>query len=232
MPATITANDTLNTTMTGFATRNAELPFAAVAGRFRYSHGPVAATAGATDSMLMAAIAEGDSVAFWRLWNRTEPDLYRVCLAQMDGNHADAEDALSAMRLKAFEALGTMAARINLPRAWLIRSTRNLCRDLRRGSQRRSSKAILIDHLPQEIADPRAGVQPEPIVIETDSHARLRQAVRMLPNRLREAAVLRFVEELEYCDIAERLNITEVNARKRVQEARSYLKKTTLDEAV
>lgn len=182
-----------------------------------------------SDSALLAAIAAGDSRAFWRLWSQTEPDLYRVCLAQMDGNHADAEDALSAMRLKAFEALSSMAATINLPRAWLIRSTRNLCRDIRRGSLRRTARAIHIDHVQQEVADPRRGVQPEPVVIEGDSNARMRQSIDRLPVRLRDAAVLRFVEEQEYDEIALRLDITEVNARKRVQEARAKLRKTLGD---
>lgn len=167
----------------------------------------------------------GDSRAFWLLWSQNEPDLYRVCLAQMDGNQADAEDALATMRLKAFEALSTMAATINTPRSWLIRSTRNLCRDIRRGTLLRTRHAIQIDHLQQEVADPRKGILPEPIVVDCDSHARLRSFIDRLPSRLRDAALFRFVEEMEYDQIAGSLEITEANARKRVQESRTYLKR-------
>jgi len=175
-------------------------------------------------TLTTATSAKIDSPAFWQLWSQNEPDLYRVCLAQMDGNHADAEDALGAMRLKAFDTLSSMAATINTPRSWLIRSTRNLCHDIRRGTLLRTRRVIHIDHLQQEVADPRKGVLPEPIVIDSDSHARLRSSIEQLPVRLRDAALLRFIEEMEYEEIAKTLEITEPNARKRVQEARATLR--------
>jgi len=171
----------------------------------------------------------GDCAAFWLLWRQNEPDLYRVCLSQMNGNQADAEDALGTMRLKAFEALSPLVATVDIPRAWLIRSTRNLCLDIRRGTLQRTRRAIHIDHVQQEVADPRIGALPEPIAVDGDSHARLRSFIDRLPGRLRSAAFFRFVDEMEYDEIASSLEITEANARKRVQEARICLKKTIRD---
>ncbi|MFM7438653.1 MAG: RNA polymerase sigma factor [Snowella sp.] len=47
-----------------------------------------------------------------------------------------------------------------------------------------------------------------------------------MPKSLRQAFTLRCVEELSYPEIAQHLEITEANARKRVEQARAKLRKS------
>jgi len=46
-----------------------------------------------------------------------------------------------------------------------------------------------------------------------------------LPNHLREPLVMRLIEDLSYAEIAERLNLTNATARKRVQLAPERLRR-------
>src|SRR4030095_7123701 len=54
---------------------------------------------------LLCSVAEGDSSAFWILWERYRRYLYAVCLKHMKGVPEDAEDALSRVMLKAWDRL-------------------------------------------------------------------------------------------------------------------------------
>lgn len=50
-------------------------------------------------------------------------------------------------------------------------------------------------------------------------------AIEELPPRLRETFILHVQEELSYLEIAEKLNISNPNVRKRISQARSILRK-------
>lgn len=74
---------------------------------------------------------------------------------------------------------------------------------------------------------------PESITAEHDVACRqsLRIALRglsHLPERLRIAAVLRFLLDESYEDIARELGVSVTLVRKRIQEARDVLKRTAL----
>ena len=47
------------------------------------------------DTELLASLSGGKAEAFWCLWNRHQKGLRRLCLREMNGHAADAEDALS-----------------------------------------------------------------------------------------------------------------------------------------
>src|ERR1035437_8155542 len=90
------------------------------------------------DAALLADLAAGQTEAFWCLWKRHEKGLRQLCLRKMDGQVAEAEDALSQVMLKALDRLPACAEKILHPEAWLHRLALNLCVDLRRGNRRRT----------------------------------------------------------------------------------------------
>lgn len=137
----------------------------------------------------------------------------------------DAEDVLGRAMLKALEKLPAYAKEITNLSAWLTRVSYNLCMDLHRERARREVGVENLEDV--EATDVGSEINtesPESTLVRREQSARLRRAIANLPNNLREPFILRFLAELEYEDIAERLNLTPANVRKRVQLAREKLK--------
>jgi RNA polymerase sigma factor (sigma-70 family) len=145
----------------------------------------------------------------------------------MDGNRADAEDALSSASLKAWRGLAAGAHEIANVKAWLLRLLYNLCMDMRKSHDRRS--AI-------QRVDTGAGVGEEEAVVpvqESAEAAALRRemelcihhAIDNLPPRLRAASRLSLLHGMPPRDIAVQLNLGPDNVRKRLQQARAMLQK-------
>src|SRR4030095_2678478 len=99
---------------------------------------------------LLSSVAEGDSAAFWILWERYRRYLYAVCLKHMKGVPEDAEDALSRVMLKAWDRLPRYAGIIIDPKRWLVKLTRNLCVEIHRERSRLTNKFHSIEDMPVE----------------------------------------------------------------------------------
>jgi len=167
---------------------------------------------------LLAAIGEGDTSAFWTLWESVSSELFELCLRSMHGNRVEAEDALERAMMKAFVKLPSFARQIVSPKAWLFRITSNVCNDIHRERARlvRATAHFAVLATQDREADDRDDrehADPEP-----------ERLISLLPRRLREVFVLRVIQKMSYKEIAVRLDITSVNARKRVQQARSALR--------
>jgi RNA polymerase sigma-70 factor, ECF subfamily len=177
-----------------------------------------------SDGQLVTRLKTGDSMALWDLWQRHQDDLRRHCCRWMGGRAQDAEDALSTAMLKTWELLPGQAGAVVNVRAWLLRLTYNVCMDFHRESQRR---ARLLDGL----ADPdapasegQAGAHsPEEALLRRELSSCVRHAIHDLPARLRQPVVLRFFRDMPHRDIAERLELSSENVRKRLQYARGIL---------
>lgn len=167
------------------------------------------------DLALLAALRDGQTQAFWRLWLRHRRQLFAVCLREMSGNRVDAEDALHEAMLHGYEALPRHAAAVTAPRSWLARMTSNVCRDIHRRHARSTRTAaglgILTSHCAERAEQPDREYDPKALAA-------------LLPERLRDVFVLRVLQRVPYPDIAARLGVTCVTARKRVQQSRAALR--------
>lgn len=173
---------------------------------------------------LLLSFADGNSGAFWRLWDMYQGHLYHLCLWQMDGVREDAEEALSRAMLRTLNKLPSKGPQIQNLRAWLSKLTLNLCVDLHRERSRqlRRFKSIEEVHLGDLVM--AAADSPEETFLNREVLAYVCRAVDALPPRLREPFVLRFFQEMAYRDIAERLILSTENVRKRIQQARVILR--------
>jgi len=160
-------------------------------------------------------LTQGDSNAFWSLWMRYQDDLYTYCLQWMGGNREDAEDALSRASIKAWNALPQYAGRITNPKGWLIRLTHNLCVDIHRENARRIR---LIQHIKEKEAVAYMYDPSEDFLLHDEIRKCILLAIDALAPRLREPVILRLLKGMSYQDIAEQLNISIENARKRIQD--------------
>ena len=163
--------------------------------------------------------------AFWQTWQSAEPALFRLCLSCMDGRYSDAEEALATARLKAFNIVCTEARTVDSPQAWLKCMTRNLCIDLLRQRQTKESKAVRVDHSPIDLIDPRLSMRPESVMLQSDTRAQVQDALAKMPSTYSQVWKMRVVDEMEYKLMAEQLQTSEANVRKRLQFARTILRR-------
>jgi RNA polymerase sigma-70 factor (ECF subfamily) len=127
--------------------------------------------------------------------------------------------------LTARNRLPDYAQQIENLEAWLTRLTCNVCLDIHRERRRESRTGIDVVEVSEEEQrkSRRASATPEEECLQAEALRIVTSAIRELPPRLREIAELRFLEDLEYDDIARRLDITQESARKRLQQARGML---------
>lgn len=165
-------------------------------------------------------------VVFWNLWENNKKLFFRKCLSLMNGDVCEAEDALSSAMLKAREKMLDYRDKIYNFEGWALRLTENVCLD----QLRKHRRLICYGDIPESLLPREFGHGH--VFMESIEKYHSREAVLKgifeflsnLPSRLREPALLRFLFSEPYRDIARRLHITEENARKRIQKARSVLK--------
>lgn len=159
------------------------------------------ALADAGDEVLLARYAAGDPAAARVLTARHVPRVLGYA-ARMLGDRAEAEDvAQEAMLRLWWAAAGWRAGEAQLS-TWLYRVVTNLCTDRLRLRKRRPAAAL--DDAP-EVADGMRGAEAG--MIEGDRMAALQAALDALPERQRQAVVLRHIEGLGNPEIAAVMDI-------------------------
>lgn len=154
------------------------------------------ADAARDEAALLARAVEGDRAAAGMLVDRLGPKLMAFALRMTGGDRAEAEEIVQEAFLRLWRKAPDWdpggAARLS---TWLGRVAANLAVDRHR---RRARSAPLEEGA--EIADPSPGV--EAALIAADRRAALRAALDALPDRQRQAVVLRHVEGYSNPDIA------------------------------
>lgn len=154
-----------------------------------------------TDDALLVLFANGDPLAARQLTARLGPRTYSVALRVL-GNRAEAEDVAQEAMMRLWRMAPDWQPGAAKVTTWLYRVTLNLCLDLKR--RRRRGFARLDDVA--EPADP-APAAPDRIQDAARSDA-LQAALMQLPDRQRQAVVLRHIEELSNPDIAGIMDIS------------------------
>ncbi|WP_424095670.1 RNA polymerase sigma factor [Moorena producens] len=176
---------------------------------------------------LLEKLSDGDSSAFWLLWEHYQDYLYHRCLRWMGGNTTEAQDAISEIMVKAWEKLPKFAAKITNLKGWLTKFARNFCIDRHREN---NSGAIGVENLEAMAVPEGNGLvtefdTPEKLVEKRELLEVIQSALEDLPENQRQVSVLRFEQELSYQEIAQRLAISNDSVRKRIQRARERLQK-------
>ena len=153
------------------------------------------------DADLLAAYARGDAGAARVLTVRLTPRAFRQAM-RMLGEAAEAEDVAQEAMLRLWRAASDWQsdgpAR---PATWLYRVTANLAID----RLRRTGRAVGLDEV-DEPEDPARSV--ESAMIQADRLSALDAALARLPERQRQAVVLRHIEGLSNPDVATALDIS------------------------
>lgn len=151
------------------------------------------------DEVLLALFANGNASAARaltaRLTQRVMGHAYRLL-----GNHAEAEDVTQEAMLRLWKIAPDWRQGEAKVTTWLYRVVANLCIDLRR-----RARGVALDSIP-EPEDGRASVTDH---MQAEARAEaLQTALDQLPDRQRQAVVLRHIEGLANPEIAEIMEIT------------------------
>lgn len=161
---------------------------------------PYDAMNGQDDEALLAAYAAGDRAAARALTARLAPRVFSHAARLLGGDRAEAEDVAQEAMLRLWRAAPGWRPDEAKVTTWLYRVTANLCIDRLR--RRRAGPAL--DAIP-EVADETPSAAAE---MQAQARADALQAALMqLPDRQRQAVVLRHIEGLGNPEIARIMDI-------------------------
>ncbi len=153
------------------------------------------------DEALLVLYANGDSMAARSLAARLLPRVLGYA-ARLLSDRTEAEDVAQEAMLRLWRIAPDWRQGEAQVSTWLYRVVSNLCTDRLRGRKRRA--ATPLDDAP-EVADGARGAEAD--LIEADRMAALQAALDALPDRQRQAVVLRHIEGFSNPEIAEVLGI-------------------------
>ena len=137
------------------------------------------------------------------------------------GRHDEAEDLTQDIFLKIFKALHTFDRRANF-QTWLISISRNLCIDHYR-SVRKERETMARDVDASQLAPVSRERGPHSQLEQTDLKNLVKLALAELPPALRQAVVLRDLQEFSYQEIADQLGLPEGTVKSRINRGRLEL---------
>lgn len=155
----------------------------------------------APDAALLVAFANGDASAGRALVGRLGPKLFAHA-ARVLGDRAEAEDVVQEAMMKLWKIAPDWRQDEGQVSTWLYRVAANLCTDRLR--RRRTRAQVAIDTVAEPEADMLSAVEQM-----TEKHRAeiLHGALAALPDRQRQAVVLRHLEGLSNPEIAEVMDI-------------------------
>lgn len=167
-----------------------------------------------TDACLLAAIAQGDELAFATLARRYQARFFRVA-RRMLGDDGDAEDAAQTALLQIFRHAASYRDRWS-GSTWLYRVLTNVCVDAARKRRRAPAAQDDVDHPDPRVASDRVDVD---------------RALARLPPEARAVLLLCYVEELPYADVARARGITVNTVKTQLARAKRLMRRALSEEA-
>jgi RNA polymerase sigma-70 factor (ECF subfamily) len=137
------------------------------------------------------------------------------------GRHDEAEDLTQDIFLKIFKALHTFDRRANF-QTWLISISRYLCIDHYR-SVRKERETMARDVDASDLSPVSRERGPESQLEQVKLKQLIQSALGELPAALRQAVVLRDLQELSYQEIADQLGLPEGTVKSRINRGRLEL---------
>jgi RNA polymerase sigma-70 factor (ECF subfamily) len=174
------------------------------------------------DHSLVARCLSGEEAAWEDLVRTHTRRVYGLCY-RFTGKDSEAQDLTQEVFLRVYRTLKTFRAAEGSFATWLARLTRNLLIDhYRRTRQERLTDSIE-EQLPvlEEVVP--ASARPEGMVAGREASEILQGALQRLSPELREAVILRDLQDMEYREIADVLRIPEGTVKSRLNRGRSEL---------
>ncbi len=173
----------------------------------------------AIDTLIQRCLA-GDQAAWEQIVRTYRRRVFNIAY-KFTGRHDLAEDLTQDVFVKIFKSLDTFDRRANF-QTWLVSVSRNLCIDHYR-SVRKERESIDRDVDPGDLAPVAPTTSPYAALEATDRSMLLRRGLKELAPSLREAVIMRDLQELSYQEIADKLGLPEGTVKSRINRGRNEL---------
>jgi RNA polymerase sigma-70 factor (ECF subfamily) len=174
------------------------------------------------DLPLVEQCLSGEEAAWEELVRVHTRRVYSVCY-RFTGTDSEAQDLTQEVFLRVFRTLKSFRAGEGSFGVWLNRLTRNLLIDhYRRTKQERNTDSIE-DQLPRIEESTAISSRTDGLLAGREASELLQKALQKLSPELRETVILRDIEELEYREIAEVLQVPEGTVKSRLNRGRAEL---------
>jgi len=185
------------------------------------------------DTQVVAALVRrcvsGDAAAWEEIVQRYNRRIYNICY-RFAGSAEDAQDLTQEVFIKMYRTLNTYEMQRGAFMTWVTTITRNLLVDhFRKTKQDRLTDSLDVpaseheDAMPlgERIAD--GGVAPDARVQSRETGETVHRALQKLSPELREAVILRDLQDMDYRDIATVLKVPEGTVKSRINRGRAEL---------
>ena len=182
-----------------------------------------------SDAEIIEQARRGDSLAWEKLVVRHTKRIYNLCF-RFVGRVDEAEDLTQEVFVKVFRNLGNYNAESGQFVTWMMSVGRNLLIDhYRQSKDDRMTVSVSTDDDDElSILDTLPAGQPSALAeLEREERAvLLRRALDRLSPQLKEAVILRDLEELSYEEIEQILKVPEGTVKSRINRGRVELAKS------
>lgn len=178
---------------------------------------------------LVRRCVSGDAAAWQEIVQQFHRRIYNICY-RFSGSADDAADLTQEVFIKMYRTLSTFDTSRASFMTWVTTVTRNLLVDhFRKGKYDRITDSLdatpgnqedgltLADQLEDGAASPEARMRSQ------ETQKMVHEALRRLSPELREAVILRDLQDLDYKDIAKVLNVPEGTVKSRINRGRTEL---------
>ena len=171
---------------------------------------------------------DGDSGAWSELVRAQHRRVYGLCY-RFTGNPVDAEDLTQDVFLKVYSNLASFDFSRGSLQVWIATMTRNLLVDnFRRTRNQRATGSLDDGWESAEELKPvdrlvARGVSPHEAAAKKELAKMVQEALARVSVELREAVILRDLEDLDYKEIAQVLGIPEGTVKSRISRGRAEL---------
>jgi len=185
------------------------------------------------DAQVVAALVRrcvaGDATAWEDIVRRLNRRIYNICY-RFTGSGDDAQDLTQEVFIKVYRTLDSFDVEKGSFMTWVTTVTRNLLVDhFRKTKQDRVTDSLDNsgsedeDMLPlsEQIAD--SGPSPDVRVHRRETQELVQRALQKLSPELREAVILRDLQDMDYKDIALSLKVPEGTVKSRINRGRVEL---------
>jgi RNA polymerase sigma-70 factor (ECF subfamily) len=179
--------------------------------------------------LLVRRCVGGDAAAWEEIVQRYHRRIYSVCY-RFAGDSENAQDLTQEVFIKMYRTLSTYDSGKGAFMTWVTTITRNLLVDHFRKSKgdritdsldTTSSEHEEAQPLSEQIAD--SGIAPDEAVQGRETREMVHLALQKLSPELREAVILRDLQDMDYREIATALKVPEGTVKSRINRGRAEL---------
>jgi RNA polymerase sigma-70 factor (ECF subfamily) len=175
------------------------------------------------DSSLVSRCLRGDEPAWEDLVRLHTRKVYALCY-RFTGSGSEAQDLTQEVFLRVFRTIKTFRSAEGSFATWLSRVTRNLLIDHYRRTRHDRVTDSIEEQLPTMVEEGgSAAARPDQVLAGREASEILQATLQKLSPDLREAVILRDLQEMEYREIAEVLAIPEGTVKSRINRGRAEL---------